>query len=453
MPWSEIVPGKLQRAIGENENFMKLLGDPGHPLGHEHWAINSIAAFTLKGSLAREDLPLLFLNAWKMLRFLYPSIAAYAVDDETLEYKVPDTVALNQWATETFHVIMDKTADEVAPDIKPGPYASLIYLPKSSEILGHTAHWRTDGVGVLLLIDAFFDLVARPTLPDPDTLAWGQEIPRLAPAVEDAAEMPSTPTDAIKAFSQKYIETFYRVAGAVGVPYKGSVTALPSATRSSRLTFSPSETTFIIEECKRRGFSVTSAVHASVAATNYALASVENKDKHYTSTIRFSLRPHLPKPYSTPAYASGLFTTGWMKAVAASASWDDNAKAYNDEYRKGLSKEYIDSHRQYAVGLCDMIRNMPQGGDPPSDVDISSIGIIERLIERFKGTPDRQLDVQSVSLGVEILTRQCVCYVWTFRDQLSLNLMYNQSFHDEQDTAMFLQTLKRIILEELTTRN
>ena len=453
MPWSEVTPGKFQRAIGENETFIKLVGDPGHALGREHWAINSIASFIPTGSLGAEALPSVFLKAWKTLRFDHPSIAVHAVDEKTLEYVIPDNATLNNWASETFHVVKDKTAEDLIQEIKPGFYVTLTYLPKSNEILAHTAHWRTDGIGVLLLIDAFFDLVIRPTLTDPDTLVWGQEVTRLAPAVEDAANMLRVPTDAVKTLSQKCVETFYQAAGAVGIPYAGEATTLPSGTKSCHLAFSASESTSIVGQCKARGFSVTSAVHASVAAANFALASAENKDKNYTSTIRFSLRPYLPEPYSTPAYASGLYTTGWMKAVPASASWIDNTKAYNNEYRNGLSKEYIDSHRQYALGLGDLIRTMPQGGDPPSDVDISSIGIAENLIMPFKGTPDRGVEVQSISVGVEILTRQCVCFVWTFRDQLNLNLVYNQSFHDEKDTALFLETVKEVMLRELAVHS
>ena len=447
MPWSEVAPRTFERAIGENELFIKLIGDSGHNLGREHWAINSIASFNTLGSLQNEDLSTLFLNSWKILRFHHPSIAVQVANDISLVYNVPDAAALHQWATETFQVIENKTADELIPNIKPSSSATLTYLPASNEILGHTAHWRTDGVGVLLLIDLFFEVATSPTLPDPNTLMWGQETARLAPAIEDAADIPIAPTDAIKTLSQQYVETFYRAAGAVGIPYKGEV--IPGGTRSSRLVFNPSETNLVASQCKAKGFSVTSAVHASVAATNYALASLENKDKHYTSTVRFSFRPYLPKPYSTPAYASGLYTTGWMRTVPASASWIENAKAYNDEYRKGLNRDFINSHREYALGLCDLIRNMPQPQEPPSDVDISSIGVAESLIERVKGTQDRGVEVQSVSVGVEILTRQCVCFVWTFRDQLNLNVVYNESFHDEKDTALFLQTLKKIILKEL----
>lgn len=143
MPWSEVAPGRFERAIGdtrENELFIKLIGDPGHSVGREHWAINSIASFAFLGSLAKEDLRNLFCKAWKVLRFHHPSIAVRAIDDESLIYTVPDTAALDQWTAETFHVVEDKSADEAITEIKPGFYATLTYLPKSNELLGHTAH-------------------------------------------------------------------------------------------------------------------------------------------------------------------------------------------------------------------------------------------------------------------------------------------------------------------------
>lgn len=453
MPWSEIVPGTYQRAVGENENFLKLMGDPGHSLGHEHWAINGIAKFTCKGAFAYQDISNLFLNAWKNLRFWHPSIAAHAIDDNTVEYTIPDAAALTQWAAETFSVVKDKSGDDLIPDLKPNTYATLTYLPSTGEILCHTAHWRTDGVGVLFLLDAFLEIAVTPSLPDPDSLPWGEEFARLAPAVEDAASMPTEPTDAMKDLAQECVDTFSQVTGAIGIPYQGGDTTIPSGTRTSRLALSVFETSSLVKQCKSRGLSVTSAVHASVAIANRICASDASKTKHYTSSIRFSLRPYLPEPYSTPAFASGLYSTGWMKKVSASASWLDHAQAYNEEYRKGLSAEFIKSHREYAISLSSLIRSTPQGGDPPSDVDISSIGVAERLIARSKGTPDSGVDIQAVSIGVETTTRQCICFVWTFRDQLQLSLVYNQSFHDEKDSSYFLQQVKNTLLSELSVQN
>ena len=73
---------------------------------------------------------------------------------------------------------------------------------------------------------------------------------------------------------------------------------------------------------------MTSAIHASVAKANRTCALEINEGKHYRSTIRFSLRRYLPKLYCTPAFAGGFYTTGWMKAIPASASESPAVKSF-----------------------------------------------------------------------------------------------------------------------------
>lgn len=454
MSWTQVRAGKYERSIGENESFIKMVGDPGHALDREHWAINSTATFTPTGTLSKDDLPFLFLRAWKTLRFKHPSIAAYVdKDNKSLAYDVPDATALDKWTTETFHVVPDNTADELIATLKPGPYAILIYLPKTNELLGHTAHWRTDGIGVLLLLDAFLTLASDPSLPsDPFIdLSWGEEANRLAPSVEEAAHISLNPSPAVKALGKKYVETFYPAAESIGIKYKGTPETLPAGTRSARLSISEAETQAVIQACKVREISVTAAIHASVATTNYALATNRNSRKHYTSTVRFSLRPYLPAPYSGPEYAAGLYTTGWMKSVSTDSSWDERAKDYQYDYHAGLSEEYVSAHREYAIGLGNLIRNMPPPGDePPSDMDISSIGVVdEKLIGTEKGTKDRGLRIEGASVGVEILTRQCVCFVWTFRGKLAFNLAYNEAFHEREEMDDAVKLVKEVLLTKL----
>lgn len=113
-----------------------------------------------------------------------------------------------------------------------------------------------------------------------------------------------------------------------------------------------------------------------------------------TQATSASASTPVPKAYSTPAFAAGLFTTGWMKAIPVSPLWIDHAQAYNEEYRKGLSADLIQLRRQYAISLCNLIRDMPQGGDPRSDVDISGIGVAEHLIARSKGTPESGVEIR-----------------------------------------------------------
>ncbi|KKA18390.1 Uncharacterized protein T310_7653, partial [Rasamsonia emersonii CBS 393.64] len=120
-----------------------------------------------------------------------------------------------------------------------------------------------------------------------------------------------------------------------------------------------------------------------------------------------------------------------------------------EQYRRGISPDYLAGHREYARRLCDLIRNLPAGGEPASDVDISSIGIAEKLIKQVYGMQEYGVEVRAISVGVEMLTRQAVCFVWTFRDQLNLHVVYNEAFHAPEQMEQFVGTVKDVLLKEL----
>ncbi|KAI1206601.1 uncharacterized protein F4807DRAFT_463547 [Annulohypoxylon truncatum] len=440
MTWQETdEKGVFSRPIGENETYIKLLGDTGLPLNREQWAINSTATIVPTGSFASTDLAAHFRRAWMHQRFQHPSLAAEVAPDDT-------------------HFIYTRRRRRRLlrgrdPDLPADALREAGLHPAVRGAARHTAHWRTDGMGVLLLLDAFLSLASGPApLADPASLAWGTEIARLAPAIEDAAAVPKESTPELKERGAALVNAFSHVVGAVGIPYLGDAATLPAGTRSAALVLSPETTEKIVAACKARGVSVTVAVHASVAAANYVLADAAARDRHYTSTVRFALRPYLPEPYSTPAFAAALYTTGWMKRVEAGASWAEHLQSYRDEYRKGITRDYLDSHREYAAQLGELLRNLSQsGGDqpPPSDVDISSIGNAEKIIRRSYGTSEAGFEVKAVSVGVEMLSRQAATFVWTFRDQLNLSAVYNESFHSAEQMNQFVSTAKAKLLEGL----
>jgi hypothetical protein len=185
MSWSKVSEQRYQRPLGENETFIKILGDAARPFDREHWAISIITSVTPLGSLAKDNQSSLFREAWKALRFSHPTIAAYIVDETKLVYDIPDLTALEKWTAETFQVIEGKTADEVIASTTRVPYATMTFLPKTGELLGRSQHWRTDGIGGLILMDDFLDLAAQSAI-DTSSLPWGEEIVRLATCVEEA---------------------------------------------------------------------------------------------------------------------------------------------------------------------------------------------------------------------------------------------------------------------------
>jgi hypothetical protein len=140
-----------------------------------------------------------------------------------------------------------------------------------------------------------------------------------------------------------------------------------------------------------------------------------------------------------------------MNRVEGGQSWLEHARYYNTIYRKGLSEEYVGAHRAYAAGLVELLGSLPDDLPIQSDMDVSSMGIIEDVmgVKRAYGEGETSLDVTAVKLGVELLSRQGVCYVWTFRDRMSLSVVYNEAYHDREQMERFVGTVKERLLEGL----
>ena len=450
MPWRETSPGHYQRPVGENEKFMTLLIAPGAALGREQWAISSVATFRALGDLEVEDLETVFRNAWKHLRFQHPSIASYERDD-TLNYHVPDAAALDKWCEESFRTVTggNATADDVIASHEPTKVVTMHYLPSTSQLVLRTSHWRTDGIGILMLFNAFFNAANMAHTQTTQQLPSGQEVARLAPNVESAANMPTHITEDMKATADSYASTFGHYVGCVGVKFTGDGKATPRGTRSARVQFSEALTTKVIAATKARGIGITSAIQAAVAGANYMFSSPATAQNHFASTMRFSLRPLLPEPYSTPAYASGLYTTGYISRVPASNTWAQNATKFEHAYCRGLSREFLQSYRQYAANLQAFLANMPADAPPLSNVDLSNVGVIDELVRPVHGTATRGIEVADVTAGVETLTPQMVVFAWTFRGRLNLHTVYNEAFQDHDAALGFAEAVKTVLLREL----
>lgn len=446
MPWTEVKPGLWQRSIGENEKFIKRIGDRAHAAGREHWSVTAGATFTLNTALAPSELSSKCVEAWCALRFEHPTIACTAEGD-TLSYLVPLADSVTSWASETFVVHgLDVSDDDIVATVKPSRYTTAHLIPSKKKVLLHFAHWRTDGHGSLQLIDAFMDKLCRVTSGEDMCLHWGEEVRRLAPSIEEVLDLPVIATQDIVDSARKYMSTSAYIRGAAGVELMGDCNALPAGTRSARLSLAEADTETIMEACSTRNISLVSAVHASCAALTHSEAPSNTREKPYTSTMRFSLRPHLPKPYSSSDYAACLYTGGYMFRVPASQPWLENAKQYEEEYINGITADFLNCRRQYAIEVMNALQqNVPPPDPPQSEVDISSVGDAEALVSPRHTHGDTVLEVQDASVGVETLTRQTYCFLWTFRGHLELNLVYNEAYYDAGRAAKMVQRLADIL--------
>lgn len=456
MPWSENQPGVYERSIGENEQFIKLIGDRAHGLGREHWSVTSSAEFQLLQPCEDEDLVNKCRLAWQNLRFSHPSIASQA-EGSRLLYKIPDKTDLESWTNNKFYIHRGKVMfEDLLASFKPDQVVAAHLLLHERMIVLHFPHWRTDGYGALLLVDAFLRNLAgllTGSTKASEQQAWGQEACRLVPSVEEVIGLPEEATLEVVEQARKYLATAAFLHGAVGMETSaGTEASLPKGTRGVNVRLSQSDTKLIEKACLEKGITQEAAVQASCSTITYLEAAEDQRQKPYTSTMRFSLRPFMPAPWDGAEYASALCTGGYLEQVPASNTWLDNAKHYTQKYDIGITQDFLHTRRQYAKECLKALSQTPPPRPPASsEIDISSVGDAEKLVtpEYTDENGAAVIQVQNVSIGVETLSRQIYCFMWTYHGQLELRLVYNEAFYDVARMQRIVEGLQKVLLENL----
>jgi hypothetical protein len=457
MPWSEVYSGVYQRAIGENEQFIKIIGDRAHPLGREHWSITSKAGFELVKDAGNADLVSTCRDAWKRLRFHHPSIASEAQGSH-LTYSTPSRDELDAWTDETFHThSAGVSLDDLIAGFKPSNLVTAHLLLDQPAIVLHFPHWRTDGYGALLLVNAFLEQLTLAITEAKAQHAWGDEAARLVPTIEEVLELPDEASQEVCEQAKKFLATaglLYSTIGLGGSP--GTENKLPSGTRGVNVRFSSQETSSILEACHELEISLEAAIQASCATITYEEASTSDREKPYTSTMRFSLRPFMRSPYDGPTFASALCTGGYLEQVPAAQSWIVNARHYEKKYKIGITEEFLNTRRQYAKECLAALGRVPPPPPPnSSEIDISSVGDASRLVspEHFDSAGRLVLKVKDVSIGVETLSRQVYCFVWLYHGQLELRLVYNEAFYSVDRMELMVGNLRKVLFKKLLKRS
>ena len=447
MTWAETRHGHWQRPMGENEAMIKMIGDGGRKFDKDVWSISVTASFI--AHIESKDLSQALCDGWKTLRFHHPSIATTAGED-ILEYHTPNSLELEQWADESFVLVEDNIRlDDVISRLTPRRFATLYYSREHTSVLLNMSHWRTDGIGAFHLLNKYFQAVIDSLQNEPLNLPWGKESARLVPSIEEALHLPRAPSLDIERAAKQYLITLANNIGALETPYKSEKEIVPKGTRGIDFRFSQDMTAELVTGCDQLGIHLEAAVHAAVTATAYSIADPTSRHKHHSSTMRHSLRPHLPTPYDGEAGAGGLYTAGYIIKVPASQSWLQNAKQYEAEYRRGATADLLLSRRQYALTMKDVLKNMPPPETPPSGLDISYIPGAETLLKPLHANATGAIELSNIGVGVEVLSRHLYVFVWIFNGQLEFRLVYNEAFYERALVEGILALVQKHLVENL----
>ncbi|MCJ1237516.1 hypothetical protein MMC14_005502 [Varicellaria rhodocarpa] len=376
------------------------------------------------------------------MRYAHPEIAS-VIKGENKVYIVPDTPTIQNWLQDTFFIENTRTATELFSEFRPGPLATIHYIPSTTEIAIHSSHWRIDGIGALQLLDQFFEALANPK-----EIRFGDEHMRLSPNLEEVLECSPHVSRELEEEADALVVKFVNGLPSIGLPIHTNKNQISGATFRSSSDLEPKLTSIIIASCKARTISLTTAVHAAIILITQRLAPASSSSKKYTSWCALDLRKYCPSPYNSSAYAVSVCHTG-IPAVIIPGDFTTITSSLQSMYSKSFHSsdsnalKILDSVVRRTTALAKT--TPPPDAPLPAEPMLSSLGFMDNYVKaKYDG-----FDILDAWLGVEMLTQQLEVYAWTWRGSLKLSVCYNGNFYEKDFVDQFLVDVKEVLLRSL----
>lgn len=303
-PWTE-QDGVWRRKLGSMETFYLTLASPdGEPV---HWMIGCCVSIAYCGN-DNVDVEKAVRQAWKDTRRDFPNIAA-VVDRGTQEMVVgsDDTAAVEEWLHKSFQVHDGMTADELFSSFKSQLSITLHFLRDANELVIQAPHALIDGRGILYLYHALFTALSKQSENHSNgNLDKGP--PNLTKPYDEWLGVSARPSeknvkDAQSIFQRLMQDKPIRLPG---VDFGRE----PRKAVHRDLGLSEENTRAIIDACKRKRITVTTAWHAALAlavqvSLNLSLLVPRPFLPYLSSSIPF-MWPFGGKPGSVTPYSWGI---------------------------------------------------------------------------------------------------------------------------------------------------
>lgn len=450
--WKATSPGRWERPIDALEDYFVTIADLTRPVGGEHFSLSFGAQIKFCPERTVEDIEATLKQAWTVLRFEHPQLAATVEGSHMVYETLRDDSALQDWLSRTF--IMDnssKSSAELFPQLNQSPQqAVLYYLRTSSEVVIHSSHWRTDGIGSIMLMSQLLKHVAAsPT----SAIVFGSEHARLHPSHFALLGASDTPPQASQDITDQSIVDYISHLPSIQIPPVGeSMQRLSPTTHRQQMEISEQQTTDLITSAKARGVTLTVVAHAAlINATklvNNGILGSENAS--YACICPMSLRDQLPDPYNGPYYATSVAMTGVPIGFTSTNLKKDTEflqKLYRDEVKR---PERIEGLRAFQTKMTTSIKQPPIAEIPiPTHPTLNSLGLIERNLQSSYPGKFGDLEVDKFWVGTSVVDHTVWVYVWTWKKQLTISATYNTGIYDDAVIGNFLEQFSQVLFKEL----
>lgn len=482
MPWKQIDAGVYRAEFGGSEKIYHQVGGLFAQLKKEHYRVHCVCSLEFGSSFEDRDYAIAVQEAWKSLRTELPTLGVIADGTSHKIYKILGPEGKAEWLRQTFFVEPpERTSNDVIAR-EPSKLPTLHWLPSSCEIVFSCSHWRIDALGTNWIVDRLLTLLATPNNVKPVT----PTVDSISPALEEAYGASEACSPEQEAYARFHIQRFRENSFPNDrLPYKGDAKTLPGNPVRATIVFTPSSTESLIALCKSHNITVTTATMSALGQAVFGLADIDNREpkreKHdFTFATSVNVRPKLQPPYHSRAHAAQTYVAGTgcrirrgKSLVESAQSLREHFKAtYEDDrileslraiYRFNSDATPVNQKKQEgniingareAVSSSppDSVQAVPTSAPPlpPSNITISSLGIIDEYVtgEYGQGADGKPLvRVREYNFGIDMMTRQMVTYVGTFKGRLQVSVSYNNGYYDV-DVPMDILNRVKVALSE-----
>ncbi|KAA8567251.1 hypothetical protein EYC84_010288 [Monilinia fructicola] len=382
------------------------------------------------------DLETRLRKAWLTARYFHPGIAI-RLEEYYKSYNVPTDDELNAWLNKTFLEAPCDTAEEFQRKyIGNEPQPQLYWFHKTKELLIIAHHTLFDAGGLWLFWESYLELVASPK-----TVRFGDEWKNLPFARDDLLGLPRYPS--LAAYT-KGLEVIMDCL-------KPEVVELPTLnTRISsdgqiitngkshngflRVVLPPDQSMAIVQSCKHRGVSITSAVFVALALTCRKFQSEYGKAGRYAACFHnFDSRPWFSKeaaklcnagndPHAMIPFAIDLENKDFDEILV---STDEKFRSLRTEF--GKDPAGLDALSLMLKGLLDL--NGPVATFP----GFTSFGVGDRIIKTaYNDEAGNWIKIVDTYHWIHNMVKgmNAVC-IYSWKGRMILGGCFNEAWHSE----------------------
>ncbi|KAK7420762.1 hypothetical protein QQX98_002566 [Neonectria punicea] len=347
------------------------------------------------------DLEQALKDGWISLRHEIPSLAS-TVSGNTRVCDFPDGVNVAQWASRTFQVHEETTAEQLFARLRSLSSITLHYLPKTQQLVINAPHSLINGRGILYLYNALFTQLSNQCAP---TGAVGE----LSPTENELLGLKNVPSEQNIQAAQSLLSRFGSPNPPVRMP-NVNFDQVPGDAARTQLKLSPEATKAVVAACKERGITVTAAWHAALILTVREIQASAGEDgRTFTTFTNFDLRRWFPKSFD----AARIFAGPYHIALPFSVDMDnktfkDIAQDLTKEYKNPM--EFADGDVNFIPSVITACEEIFKAGPAPSSTPIlSSMGVIDNYLKRQQG----DWRIEDYWLADTMLSAEIQSFLWT----------------------------------------